>query len=47
MSAIGWVKSQLFSTLPYPDDDCTGRTVIVTGASSGTQTSLYPATQPF
>ncbi|POR33335.1 Retinol dehydrogenase 12 [Tolypocladium paradoxum] len=34
MSAIGWVKSQ-FSTLPYPDEDCTGRAVIITGANSG------------
>ncbi|PNY24263.1 Retinol dehydrogenase 12 [Tolypocladium capitatum] len=34
MSVIGWVKGQI-STLPYPDEDCTGRTVIVTGANCG------------
>ncbi|KND93569.1 Retinol dehydrogenase 12 [Tolypocladium ophioglossoides CBS 100239] len=34
MSAVGWVKSQ-FSTLPYPDEDCSGRSVIITGANSG------------
>ncbi|GJN74602.1 hypothetical protein PLICBS_008693 [Purpureocillium lilacinum] len=34
MSILGWVQGQ-WSTLPYPDEDCSGRTIIITGGNSG------------
>ena len=34
MTPWTWVQSQ-FKTLRYPDEDCTGKTFIVTGANVG------------
>ncbi|KAM4056025.1 short chain dehydrogenase [Hirsutella rhossiliensis] len=34
MALLGSLLGQ-FATLPYPNEDCTGRTIIVTGANSG------------
>ncbi|KAF7557503.1 hypothetical protein G7046_g6025 [Stylonectria norvegica] len=34
MDVLGILRSQ-FTTLPYPEEDCTDRTVIVTGANTG------------
>ncbi|KAJ6442471.1 acylase ACY 1 [Purpureocillium lavendulum] len=34
MSILGWMLSQ-WSTLPYPDQNCNGRTIIITGGNSG------------